>query len=82
VCDVVLPFSGLSKVHAAVTMVPGAAALIEDIGSTNGTNVEGTRLGKGVRATLVDGTRIRFGDVHATFYSPRAFALMLRHKSR
>lgn len=81
-CDIVLPFSGLSKIHAAITIVPNSGTLIEDIGSTNGTNVEGTRLAKGARATLVDGTRVRFGDVHATFYGPRAFALMLRHKSR
>lgn len=81
-CDVVIPFSALSKVHAAITIIPNVSTLIEDVGSTNGTNVEGTRLAKGARATLVDGTRVRFGDVHATYYSSRAFALMLRHKSR
>lgn len=81
-CDVIIPFSALSKVHAAITIIPNVSVLLEDIGSTNGTNVEGTKLGKGMRVNLVDGTRVRFGDVHATFYNSRAFALMLRHKSR
>ena len=81
-CDIVLPFAALSKVHAGLTLMPGENAQIEDLGSTNGSTVEGTKLAKAARASLVDGTRIRFGDVHATFYGPRSFGMMLRHKSK
>lgn len=54
----------ISRRHAAIT-IAGDVAMIEDLGSKNGTIVEGERL-RGSRS-LADGNRIILGQVAMTF---------------
>ena len=55
-CDLVLDDEGLSRVHAKVTTEGGLH--LEDLGSTNGTYVNGTRI---QRVALREGDRVQFG---------------------
>jgi DNA-binding CsgD family transcriptional regulator len=55
-CDLVLDDEGLSRVHARVTTEGGL--FLEDLGSTNGTYVNGNRIQK---VGLREGDRIQFG---------------------
>ena len=47
-CDVVLPYPQVSLRHARLTPRPNGACLVEDLGSSNGTFVNGERIKKGV----------------------------------
>ena len=73
VCDVVLPFSNVSKVHAYLHRVMAEGCEIEDAGSTNGTRVDGKALAAGKRAALRDKTPLNFGSLTAVFRSARSF---------
>lgn len=55
--DVRLPDTGVSRKHADVQLV-GSAVVVEDLGSTNGTLVNGRRVG---RQELADGDVLRIG---------------------
>ena len=55
--DVRLPDTGVSRKHADVQLV-GSTVTVEDLGSTNGTLVNGRRVG---RQELADGDVIRIG---------------------
>lgn len=57
---------GISRHHARIT-VSGQQVTLEDLGSKNGTHVNGRRVG--VPCQLADGDRIQFGAVEATFRS-------------
>lgn len=61
-CAITLESLGVSRRHAAVHLGPGGEAVIEDLGSKNGTLVNGTRIR---RAVLGDGDEIAIG--RATF---------------
>jgi DNA-binding winged helix-turn-helix (wHTH) protein len=63
-CRVTLPFPTVSRCHARILLVGGKATL-EDLRSTNGTFVNGTRIERS--APLADGDRIQLGSVPATF---------------
>lgn len=52
-CALVIDASTVSRHHARITVVSGAAT-IEDLGSTNGTHVNGNRISRS--------TRLGFGD--------------------
>jgi hypothetical protein len=69
-CDVVLPSPHVSRYHAEL-VVDAAGARLRDLGSTNGTTVDGqpTR-GEALRA----GARISFGGIVATIRRPGAEA--------
>lgn len=56
----------LSKKHARFTVREGQVS-IEDLGSSNGTFVNGNRLNKGADALLADGDKIRIGNVEFLF---------------
>jgi predicted component of type VI protein secretion system len=58
-CEVVLADPEVSRRHAALRKTPGGAA-VEDLGSTNGTFVNGTRITGLVE--LSDGDVVRFGN--------------------
>ncbi len=59
--DVVVDDAGVSRRHAEVHM-DGARVWVVDLGSTNGTFVDGTRVGsQGASSDLVDGSRITIG---------------------
>jgi hypothetical protein len=52
-CALVIDASTVSRQHARITVVSGAAT-IEDLGSTNGTHVNGTRISGPTRLSLGD----------------------------
>jgi len=57
--DIQIRDDGVSRRHAAITVV-GEGAELKDLGSANGTFVDGQRVGE---ARLVDGTRLTIGLV-------------------
>ena len=65
--DIVLDDAGVSRRHAALTL-EGGEAMIEDLGSTNGTSVNGVRLESGRR--LVSGDEVRLGAAAVRFETP------------
>ncbi len=62
--DIVLARPGVSRYHARITH-SGARCVVEDLGSRNGTWLNGTRV-EG-RASLNDGDSLRFDDVAFVF---------------
>jgi Protein of unknown function (DUF3662)/FHA domain len=58
---------GVSRKHAQIS-ISGDTAVVTDLGSTNGTLVDGQRVGQ---AALVDGTEIRLGSTTAVFQRQR-----------
>lgn len=62
-CDIHLQDPEISRRHATLT-IDGETAVLEDLGSANGTYVEGVRIQK---ATLVDGTHFRMGTHQLVF---------------
>ena len=58
-CDLVLESSSISKVHCAIAKTDGLL-FIRDLGSTNGTKVNGQRVSRGA---LLPGDEIAFADV-------------------
>ncbi len=66
-CDLELPDGTLSQLHCVFLKGPDGWR-VEDVGSTNGTWVNGTRLAKQQSVPLVDGTRIQAAQVLLTFH--------------
>jgi DNA-binding winged helix-turn-helix (wHTH) protein len=64
---VVLDSSTVSRRHALI-VVEGGKAVLEDLGSKNGTRVGGQRVEGPV--VLADGDRIQVGALHLTFRAP------------
>jgi pSer/pThr/pTyr-binding forkhead associated (FHA) protein len=60
--DVLIADGKASRRHAQITNENGTLTL-EDLGSTNGTKVDGTRLAPGERRTLAGGEKVSFGGV-------------------
>lgn len=58
-CDIVINDDDVSRNHAQITVQP-AAIVIEDLGSTNGTLVNGVRVSKHI---LNDGDRVQIGNL-------------------
>jgi|GEM_PF-1880468 len=63
-CDVIIPRQAVSRFHVQILPIQGEFFL-EDLGSTNGTILNGRRLRK--RERLADGDLITFGDVTIEF---------------
>ncbi len=63
-CTLTVDDTNVSREHAKIEPGPNAY-LVSDLGSTNGTLVNGTRIGLGHR--LVDGDIISFGSTHVRF---------------
>jgi pSer/pThr/pTyr-binding forkhead associated (FHA) protein len=61
-----LPFPSLSGLHARLTAT-GDGWRIEDLGSTNGTRVDGVRLGGGETRALNPGAQLLLGEVTLIF---------------
>src|SRR5690606_7324404 len=59
-----LDYSTVSRRHARIVVGPGGA-LIEDLGSKNGTSVDGVVLAG--PAPLSDGNRVGFGQLFVTY---------------
>ena len=66
----------VSRLHAQVSLVEGKAT-VEDMGSTNGTFLDGTRLSE--PAALQDGSVVRIGS-HLLTYERRSRREVERHK--
>jgi hypothetical protein len=77
--DVVMPFAALSKQHGFFRRTATGWA-VADVGSRNGTYVDGSRVGNGVVQPLRDGATLRFGDVTARFMLPQSFCIDLRRR--
>jgi len=69
--DVSIPDGKVSRRHAQITNENGALA-IEDLGSTNGTKVNGDRLAPGERRSLSGGEKISFGGIELQLNLPGA----------
>jgi hypothetical protein len=63
---IVIEDSTVSNFHAAFTLLPNGALWLADLGSSNGTFVNGVRLAGGDKSIVRSGDRLRFGDVEAT----------------
>ncbi len=72
ICDVVVPFAPVSKVHATVKYEQGQW-MIADVGSTNGTRVGIDSLMRNVWQVLTDGDVVNFGALCTRFWLPSSF---------
>jgi class 3 adenylate cyclase len=61
-CELVIPHATVSRRHARL-LIDGDALQVEDLGSTNGTAVNGTVARAGTPVHLQTGSRLRVGDV-------------------
>ena len=61
-CELVVPHPTVSRRHARLSLA-GEALQVEDLGSTNGTAVNGTLLKSGAPTALQAGSKLRLGDV-------------------
>ena len=59
--DILIPDASVSRTHAQITLSDDSV-VVKDLGSTNGTVVNGTRIGQGQEARLEDGQEVRFGN--------------------
>jgi pSer/pThr/pTyr-binding forkhead associated (FHA) protein len=67
--DAVLAEATISRAHAAIGYEPGGGFFVQDLGSTNGTLVNGART---ERAALRDGDEIRMGRLELRIGLPGA----------
>jgi hypothetical protein len=68
-CDIVLPSSRMSKLHAHFIRGEGGTWELRDANSANGTLRNGVPLEQGKRVRVVSSDQLRFGDVDAGFYN-------------
>ena len=61
--ELVVPHATVSRRHARLTLAGGDALKIEDLGSTNGTAVNGTPLAAGLPTPVQIGGKVKIGDV-------------------
>ncbi|NDH61013.1 MAG: adenylate/guanylate cyclase domain-containing protein [Alphaproteobacteria bacterium] len=61
-CELVVPHATVSRRHARLSLA-GEALQVEDLGSTNGTAINGTVLRAGSPAAIHAGNKLRIGDV-------------------
>lgn len=62
VCDVQMASSYVSSSHAEMTLLDTGEIILEDLGSTNGTFVNGTKIKPNQEVAVRRGDRIRFAD--------------------
>ena len=65
-CDGVLAHSTVSRRHARLVIADDILQ-IEDLGSTNGTAVDGAVVAAGTRQPLQAGAKLRIGDIELAF---------------
>ena len=76
--DVVLDDGSVSRRHARLSRDDRGHYQLEDLGSANGTFIDGERV---VRPTLLaDGVKLRFGDVELLFWRPPTQGLNKRQR--
>jgi S1-C subfamily serine protease len=64
--DLVLLDESVSRRHARIVLEPDGTLSIEDLGSANGTRLNGQLLGEGSREPVSDGAHLELGDVNMT----------------
>ncbi len=69
--DVMLADGRASRRHAQITL-DGDKLALEDLGSTNGTKVDGVRINAGEKKPLVGGEKISFGGIELQLSLPGA----------
>jgi len=69
--DVALPDKTVSRRHARFLVSVGRSVTLEDLGSTNGTKVNGQPLPAGTPRALSDGELVTFGSVKLTVVIPQ-----------
>ena len=62
-CDLVLLNESVSRRHARLSMGLNNTLQIEDVGSTNGTAINGTPIAPGLTQALEPGSMLRLGDI-------------------
>jgi class 3 adenylate cyclase len=62
-CDVVLLHASVSRRHARLSVGRANELRIEDVGSTNGTSIDGAPVTPGVPRVLPPGSTLRLGDI-------------------
>ena len=81
--DLVLRHSGISRFHAYFQREPKSGHWrLVDTGSKNGTWAAGLKLAPSQPRVLEALTELRVGDLQLTFYTPAAFAELLRTQMR
>jgi hypothetical protein len=65
--DLQLDDRSVSKVHAAIMLNREGTLLVADTGSTNGTFINGRRIGYGEARQLEEGDVVGFGDIEVRF---------------
>lgn len=78
--DIYMPAPSVSRFHAYLKQ-QGADWVVQDCGSQNGTRLNDQlvpRQREGAAVRVVDGDRLRFGDVQATFISAAPLLVLLR----
>ena len=65
--DVYINDRSVSKIHATLVMNREGTLLVADTGSTNGTFINGRRIGYGEARQIADGDVVGFGDVEVRF---------------
>lgn len=62
-CDVVLLHASVSRCHARLSVGSDNHLRIEDVGSTNGTSIDGAPIAPGLPKLLPPGSTLRLGDI-------------------
>lgn len=65
--DLQLNDGSVSKIHAAIMLNREGTLLVADTGSTNGTFINGRRIGYGEARQIEDGDVVGFGDIEVRF---------------
>jgi hypothetical protein len=65
--DLILDDISVSKIHASLAIDADGQLSVADTGSTNGTFINGQRISYGSATRLVDGDRVKFGEVEVVF---------------
>lgn len=68
--DLVIRAPSISKLHAHCLVSESGGVSLMDLGSTNGTQLNGRNIAPNEGQKLKDGDRIRFGSVDTTLYWP------------
>lgn len=81
-CDVVLPFEGISKLHAHFVRRDDGVYALADGGSKNGTFVDDRRLESKKPHLLADNAGLRFGAIRARYRTAAGFWEVLGQAQR
>lgn len=77
-CDLSVNDATLSSHHLSFVTTPDGQWTVEDLGSTNGTLLNGGKLPPRVPRLLADGVDLEAGSVHFTFHTPEGLWARLK----